>query len=337
MNKILKVGCYDTDVFDFDSEFKPKRHEEFTVYKLDDLDGYRYVLNTKNGYWEISRYEFDWGFYVVDEKPFITYLEEYKSKRKRKVEASWHRTPQSNREAEEWAKKHLNIGHVDFTGFDLKLAQDIVFQLWKLQRFYPEIPTIKWLSTSNILHRANFEHNLLDGQTHFYKCREKRKSLTWAWSFSEKWGKQQGIAFNAKYAKDYEDLRKRTIHSAKTGYHPSNCSDVSHIVSHEFAHQIDNFLRLEGLRDECIEPLWQKYKEKAETLLSQYATTNSKEFFAEAFAEFIHVDYDENGNYKCSSIALEVADSLDKALRIYRERNGLGCDWARESRLPQFV
>lgn len=130
----------------------------------------------------------------------------------------------------------------------------------------------------------------------------KRRAVsgrTYAFSVPRSWAKYglQGIALNEKYFKTaatYEALRDSVRHSAETGFHPKGCDAPESVVTHEFGHQVYEYLaardRLDWAHELYLDALRSGLgrKDKAGDLLSIYAGKNHREFFAEAFAEYIH-------------------------------------------------
>ena len=74
--------------------------------------------------------------------------------------------------------------------------------------------------------------------------------------------------------------------SIRMGYHPRNCDDPAYIVYHELGHTLDTLCGICTSR-EFAEYYGGLTKSEIESGVSVYAATNEREFFAEAFAEYI--------------------------------------------------
>ena len=84
------------------------------------------------------------------------------------------------------------------------------------------------------------------------------------------------------YIKMAQDLR----YSEEVGFHPKGCAETASVVYHEIGHMLD---ALCGLADSAeFTSFCRRYDERTiRSEVSEYATTNSKELIAEAFAEYM--------------------------------------------------
>ncbi|MCW2278729.1 phage minor capsid protein [Heliophilum fasciatum] len=231
------------------------------------------------------------------------------------------------KEAAEWAMKKLGIAHVDYKDHDLRLANELNETLEKLRTRYKEVTATKWISTCQIRNKALFEAKVEENlkiikQGYPTKTEKEQREIAkritprppkvssnvMAQSTNWSWKAQEGICFNQEYAKSYDKLRQATEHCAQSGFHPVGTDAPSSVITHEFAHQIDNFLRNNhpSHRQKVIMDLWVKHKKDIKSGLSEYATSSDAEFFAEAVAEYLH-------NPNPRPIAKEVGEALDQA------------------------
>ena len=106
----------------------------------------------------------------------------------------------------------------------------------------------------------------------------------------------------------YYKLKENLISSASVGFHPVGCGIPQYIVYHECGHILD---LLCGITDdpEYVEYFSSFGETRIKRELSIYGATNIKEFFAEAFAE-----------YMCSDSPRDIArfsgDFLEKKYKI---------------------
>jgi len=109
--------------------------------------------------------------------------------------------------------------------------------------------------------------------------------------------------------------------SVQSGWHPAGTESPVSNFTHEFGHQIDNLITEKNQRGE-LNTLWDKWRKdtlitrrgtivEAETL-SKYAATNSKEFIAEGFSEYIH-------NPNPRPVAKEIGAAVERAFENIRE------------------
>ncbi|NLZ65677.1 MAG: zinc-dependent peptidase [Clostridiales bacterium] len=107
----------------------------------------------------------------------------------------------------------------------------------------------------------------------------------------------------------YRRLLNSLKYSHATGHHPVGCDSVISTVYHEFGHLLDFLIKLSD-NEEFLSYYNSFTKEQIEKNLSKYAATNAKEFFAEAFSEYM-------SNKKPRSIATYLWNLLEK---LYQEK-----------------
>lgn len=222
-------------------------------------------------------------------------------------------------EATKWGKVNLGIDYVDYTGFHVDVANDINKTVAELREKFPQITGTKFLSTSQNMCSLKYLDDVekyvdsaikmgYDEATarRWAKTAVKKKKVpgnTYAWSTNSTWGKYEGITFNKKFASNYDDFLNSLQSDVKSGWHPIGTDTPASVLTHEFGHQIDNFLKAKGVRD-WVQPMFEEYRNEATSLLrngtyktsreaygnllSDYGSKNSAEFLAEAFSEYIH-------------------------------------------------
>lgn len=252
-------------------------------------------------------------------------------KRKTDNEVELKFVPAKNiKEANRWALMNLDIKEVNYKDYHIDLANSTNQTLEIMQKRFPEVRDTKFVGTAQLRNKRLYEQQL-DENFAFWKRagigekrawekakkstkRRKVSGRTYASSTNSAWGDLEGICFNKKWAKDMDKLKASVANDVKTNWHPVGTEDPASIMTHEYGHQIDNFLKKHNVRD-GIDNLWRKYDiDEIKNGLSRYGSKNSAEFFAEAFAELIH-------NPEPRQIAREVGEELDKAFKRYRSKS----------------
>lgn len=222
-------------------------------------------------------------------------------------------------EATAWGKANLDIDFVDYTGFNVDVANDVNKTLSELRTKFPQITDTKFVATSQTMNNLKYLDDIekyvgravqmgYDDATarNWAKSAVKKKKVpgnTYAWSTNKTWGRFEGITFNKKFASDYDMFLKSLQGDVKSGWHPIGTATPASVLTHEFGHQIDNFLKEKGVRD-WVQPMFDDYRSEVTKLLragtyktsreaygsilSDYGAKNSAEFLAEAFSEYIH-------------------------------------------------
>ncbi len=235
------------------------------------------------------------------------------------VEKTPYSPAKTTAEATTWGKTNLGIDYVDYTGFHVEVANDINKTVAELRTKFPQVTGTKFLSTSqnmcNLKYLDDVEKYVDSAMKMGYdeatarkwaKTGVKKKKVpgnTYAWSTNSAWGKYEGITFNKKFAGSYDDFLKSLQSDVKSGWHPLGTDTPASVLTHEFGHQIDNFLKAKGVRD-WVQPMFDDYRNEVTkllrngtyktsreaygNLLSDYGAKNSAEFLAEAFSEYIH-------------------------------------------------
>ena len=239
----------------------------------------------------------------------------------------------SIKEANKWASANIpEVKMIDYGGFDLRLANEVNEELYKLYKLYPEIEDVNFIGTAQKRNKLLYDRQVaqflqankqnfqgLDQKTIdlFVKKYIKKKTVpgnTYAQAANNTWGDQAGIAFNEKYAKNY-DMFKQSIESdVRSGYHPVGTDKPVSVLVHEFGHSIDYFLVKVGLRDKYLTPVTREALKDPDlgNVLSRYAKVNDREVIAEAFSE-----YRLNPNPR--KWARKVGEAIEQALEEYRK------------------
>lgn len=114
--------------------------------------------------------------------------------------------------------------------------------------------------------------------------------------------KYNGITMNDKYFNDNTSVLESGLSQVKNKWHPQACFNTKSTFDHEFAHQIDRYLNV--CENENILEIYNKMsKEDIKDSLSGYATTNIKEFIAEAWSEYCN---NENPREIATTVGKEI-------------------------------
>lgn len=106
---------------------------------------------------------------------------------------------------------------------------------------------------------------------------------------------ERDMMFNEKFSKNIDDMVQGLIRSEKTGFHPPQCNTVSSVVDHEFGHILDNVYKITradfGSPAELQTNAMRRLANDnggTKVAVSTYAATNSAEFWAESWAEYLN-------------------------------------------------
>lgn len=242
-------------------------------------------------------------------------------------------------DANTWAKENLKITTVDYSGFDIRIANVVNEQLQILARNYPEINTIKYVGTkrnnikkykhwhlNKIIKKYKLSYNKMQRASNIYNkpsySSKHRINLKNAYALSV-WNEYQfnGIWFNDFWVKRYNRLSKLLKIEEEKGWYVLGGNSINSLVTHEFGHHLYDFLKKNELQhsfSQIFSDLYSKYDKNFETYLtnnlSRYSSTDIFEFFAEAFTEYIH-------NPSPRPIAKMVGKEIEHALNHYRKNN----------------
>jgi SPP1 gp7 family putative phage head morphogenesis protein len=241
------------------------------------------------------------------------------------------------KEANSWAAENIpQVATIDYTDYDLQLANSINENLQQLFVAFPEITGINYIGTAQRRNSGWYEAKVQqvfdlnkdklraqgfsdEAILKAIKSKVKRPkgvdSHTRAQAANTSWGDYAGITFNKVYAKDYDYLKQSVERSVSRQWHPKGTEDPISVLVHEFGHSIDYFLDEIGLRDKYITPITREVlrmsRNDIKLVLSEYASTNHREVVAEAFAEY-------RLNPKPRQIAKRIGEAIEAALDEYR-------------------
>jgi hypothetical protein len=270
---------------------------------------------------------------TVDRYPFmknhLTFVGSHKSKKFK--ELSWQlahdyyydEVEKQYNENKDYIRLHTKGYHGKETNPD-KMIEDKSnwdsIDAWENAKYYNYNLGVKWRLIDAVDRRGGIENYI---KTPTYQNAIKRwtrmSSRTWAFyrSDSLKDGKKGMISFNEN---QFDESNQK--HNVETKWHPEGCDTKKSVMDHEFGHAIwyqlglnKKFKKNERYDWEELSPL-QKYiknkmymgKEFVKNNLSQYASTNPSEFFAEAFSEYLN-------NPHPRKIASEVGKLLEEEIK----------------------
>jgi hypothetical protein len=222
----------------------------------------------------------------------------------------------TTKEAEKWAQDNLGIAHVDYTNIHITVANEINKTVKAFKKKFPQVKDTKWLSTGQQMFRAKYEAEVTkraeqlkrmgysDDQAIKLASRAVKKKKVpgnfMAFSTNKTWGEYEGIALSEKFvktARGFEDMRNFIARDIASGFHPMGVEDPSSVITHEMGHQL-HYLLIKINKAGFVNDAWQEFNKEVRgmpdvksacgKLLSQYAATNDKEFFAEAIMEYMH-------------------------------------------------
>lgn len=235
-------------------------------------------------------------------------------------------------EANSWAKENIPIKYINYQDFDLRLANEVNEELFKLTQLYPEIEDVNFIGTAQLRNKRQYEAEVKD----FLKRNEgvfagmddkevqkyikkyiKRRTVpgnVYAQATNASWKDQAGISYNKAWAGDYDKFSRSVASDVKSRWHPDGTEKPVSVLIHEFGHSIDYFLEKVGLRNKYLTPITREAlsSPRLEYELSRYAAQNDREVIAEAFAE-----YRLNPNPR--KWARKIGEAIESALDEYRK------------------
>lgn len=242
-------------------------------------------------------------------------------------------------EATAWAQENLPIPTVDYTEYDLRLANEVNEELQKLYTLYPEVDGIKYLGTTQQRNKLEYQQRVdywieANGKDKLERIAEQRGTTiedlakkyvkrartvsanTYAKAAPSVWGDLAGVTYNRLWAKDYDKIAKAIKEDVKSGWHPVGTESPASILIHEFGHMVDYMLIDAGIRDKYLTPITKEVlklsKKELRDQLSEYAGTNHMEVIAEAFAEY-HLSKNPR------KWARKIGEAIDEAMNEYRK------------------
>jgi hypothetical protein len=242
------------------------------------------------------------------------------------------------KEANAWAAQHLPISHVDYKGYDVRLANAVNRQFAVLLDKYEKVRNVKYVATVQARYTDYYKFSLdeyvkrlrslpsNDGftdeqlMTHAKKKIKKRKSQgEIANAANHQWGAFEGICFNKEYASDYDKAAETMRRGVSSKWFPIGADEPTAIVTHEFGHMVDYYVQNNDMKlynDEILPILNSARangKEWVKDNLSQYSYTNNAEIIAESFSEYYH-------NPHPRKVATSVVEAVTKAYETIAKR-----------------
>jgi hypothetical protein len=250
------------------------------------------------------------------------------------------------KEAEEYARK-LGIKEVNYTGMDIKVANSFNEALTESLKKFPEFKdVIKYLGDAethakllrpayeayldefyHMVYKDNKDYNgryVSDEEIRKRSITEANEKVSIITDPSTRGGAAfkkyaqfkdvNGISFNVAYTKSAKELTNNMLEDLREGYAPKGCGTIKSLFDHEFGHVIDYILGFE-YDDQEFTKIFRKYDMKQKKSgLSEYASTDKKEFIAEAWAEYCN-------NPKPREIAEEVGKYIEKRYKEWKQKN----------------
>lgn len=211
------------------------------------------------------------------------------------------RTP---KEASQWAMDNNLADFADYTGSSAEVANAWNRSVYEHVTEFPQIrKNLQFIGTvqarakhwrrqaiDRYINEIRLQNPGLDNDlARKFAERMVKKPRTpgnvWAYSYSSGMH-SNGVAVNAKWAKDPALLKESLATSMEAGYHPIGSDTIKSIIDHELGHQLDSLLRLRT--DPTVIQSYKKWlKDDPDgALLSRYARTDIAEFIAEAWGEY---------------------------------------------------
>lgn len=247
---------------------------------------------------------------------------------------------ETNAEAAAWVKEQGFASDVDFGKLDIRTVQDMVDSAAKHVNDFPQLKdNLKFIGSAqsrNKLTKDIVRNKLLQEYSSSTLSAEsinaaverrmkyfvkKVPGNTYAISYSEAYSglggiDLRGIVVNEKYGKDWAAMSAALKKDVASKWHPVGADTMKSVMDHEFSHQIHTLL---GQRSSNWERLITDpeivairkaaSQEGMDVALSRYAQTNSTEFMAESWAEYLN-----NPNPRPTAQAVG-----DRVLEIYKE------------------
>jgi GNAT superfamily N-acetyltransferase len=145
--------------------------------------------------------------------------------------------------------------------------------------------------------------------------------LTNAWATADMWGGNINVSVNSFGEFSAGRAMQAFRSTAATGFHPRNCTHVESLMAHEFGHIVEahvrkNMVEHEGVRDFTMAGGFHKWEVPGMdyellSTASEYARTNKREAFAEAFADYTMYRRGRRGVFEVSSAKTAAARTME--------------------------
>ena len=220
----------------------------------------------------------------------------------------------SIQEANEFAEKVIGIKKADYTGIDIRCANEWNKGLYDMKLKFPEIiENIKFTGTvqaRNKMMLKSLETELRTSKKLNLKPKEINEILNAFKNINLKissrniakslfvnkedlekgilkykvYNEFSGITLNKKYFKNYELALNSLKSQVLSEYHPVGCDTVKSVFDHEFGHQIDHYFKI-SKQKEIIELFEINLNDNGKNL-SVYSTKTIGEMIAEGWSEY---------------------------------------------------
>jgi len=215
---------------------------------------------------------------------------------KRMERLTWEKLPghRDVGEAFKWAEDNLGVQNGNYSDLPLDVVNSFNETVYNMQKRYPGIRT-KYLGSCQTFYKLN-NPKWTDVQV------DKEVGRVYAFATDQNWGAYQGVSLNKKlYHGGMDYIKKLVENDISQGFHPKGTENPASIFTHELAHQLhyailqDVYSRRGLELNTALKSAWRLFKKDAanslretQNRLSDYASKNEKEYFAEAMAEWIH-------------------------------------------------
>ena len=236
-------------------------------------------------------------------------------------------------EANKLAIQYGLAKEADFTGLDIRVANEMIVQLKKYQDEFPGILQLDFIGSHRALVKR--ERELVTSLGLKYKnYRLTNDTAAMNLTVNSSDGRiRRSIILNANLfsSKRYELTLEKMRDNEKGFFLPVGCGKLKALIDHEVGHHIDRRFGITS-KNKAIQSLfnqhhvdkewidipngWQWNNHKMTNALSAYANTNIKEFIAEAWSE-----YRNNPNPR--PVAKKVGDEIIKYIKPSKKHMGL--------------
>lgn len=197
-------------------------------------------------------------------------------------------------EAKVWAQARYPNIKWEFDGAHIDTINATVKQFHILAEKYPDVVAkMEYIGTKRLFSFNEYAHATTDGKV---------------------------FGLNPTWYGDPDRFKKSMEKDVWVGFHPKGCDTFESVLTHEFGHQVNNWLlaqqniaTLPVVSDDGLglvgETVWRWQATHFATAdLSRYATTNHKEAWAEAFSAIYHGAGEATDFQKDLQVLLEVVD-----------------------------
>jgi len=216
----------------------------------------------------------------------------------------------SIKQAEAWANHNYKNVQFDYIGMELRSANDLNKQYKILAKDFPEVSDrLEYVGTFR-----NYIPNKAKTPGYSQKYFANKRRYKWAGK-RRNWigfAVQDGytIGLNPKYYGNYDFFKKSVSRLVNSGYHPLGCANPASILTHEWGHMVENWIRRDlgnvavaeyyaatdavGLVRSTFQEFIDAWRlnSKARLSVSEYSMESMRETWAEAFSQVYHASND---------------------------------------------